>query len=339
MIKNNWIKILVVIILLVAGGFALNRFYLSDRNETKENINEDLVMEVEKGKLEKTVSVTGSLEPRQEKELQFLTGGEIDKIHINEGDKVKKGEILFSQNDKEEQLNVLETERQNNTARIKTSRSEVKESTMRLEIARDNLENTDLRAPFDGIISEVNPEEGDMVNSGTTAALVMDTTGYKVELDVEENEISQIEIDQPARAIIEALDDHQLEGRVDEIGERAEKENEVVTLPVTVMLDEKTEGLKPGFTAEVDIIVGEVTDEVIVPISAIFSREGEEMVAKVEDEEIVPTPVKTGLSSDSRIVILEGLESGDKILMNSYQQAGGGSNQNEFGPPMGRGGF
>ena len=64
--------------------------------------------------------------------------------------------------------------------------------------------------------------------------------------------------------------------------------------------------MKPEFSAEVEIIVDEIKDQVIVPITAIVNNRGAEQVMKVVDNKPVPTPVKTGLSNGFEVVILEG---------------------------------
>ena len=109
---------------------------------------------------------------------------------------------------------------------------------------------------------------------------------------------------------------------------QAVNNNGVVPLPVKIILTEETELLKPEFSADLEIIVDEVKDQVLVPITALINNRGQEQVMKIVDKKPVPTPVKTGLSNGFNVVILEGVQPGDEILINAHQFASGKTDNN-----------
>ena len=107
-------------------------------------------------------------------------------------------------------------------------------------------------------------------------------------------------------------------GGGDEKGKGAKKAHAKGTIPVKVLLDEVDYDIKLGVSAQVEIIVNEVKDEIVIPAAAVFSRAGRDYVVKVVDGEREEVPVETGLTDGLRIAIKSGLDVGDEILVNTY---------------------
>ena len=108
-----------------------------------------------------------------------------------------------------------------------------------------------------------------------------------------------------------------------------------------MQLDKADKQFKPGFSALVEIIIGRAEGELLVPISAILDRKGQKMVVKVVDNKPVQTPVKAGFSDGVYTAIEEGLAEGEEIVINVYEFAQAGSNNNSTrgGGVPGMGGF
>jgi multidrug efflux pump subunit AcrA (membrane-fusion protein) len=121
-------------------------------------------------------------------------------------------------------------------------------------------------------------------------------------------------------------------GVVHKLGDEASVSGASVTLPVTILLEEVDYDIKLGVSAQLDIIVEEVKDKVVVPVTAVFTKGGRDYVVKVSEGRNEEIAVVTGLSDGLNIVIESGLEPGDEILVNAFNYAP------DYGSPGGMGG-
>lgn len=344
--KKKWLMVGVIII-LIATFLVWNRFFKanSDKELTDQNINITInpqtVMTLEKGNLRKTVSTSGYLRPVDEKVLSFNLNGEVKDILVDKGDKVTQGEDLIKLDKNERELNYLKIKNAYELIKINGSDSEIEETKLDLTIAAKSLEDTTLKAPFSGLITEISVKSGDYVTQGKEVAYLIDDSSYEINATV--NEIDSLEIKKEQEVIIrlDAFPDREFEGIVKEIGYYTENVNGVVTLPVVIQVNKVEPEFRPGFSALLEIIVDQVEGKLLVPITAVFNQNEQPMVAKIIEGKAKSIPVKTGVSDGVYTVIEDGLIEGDKIMINTYQFAGikPEDNLNRFGGgmPMGMG--
>ena len=343
--KKRWliigVIIIVIIIALFIGGRFLNR--ASEEELTVQNTNikitPQMVTSVERGDLKKTVSTSGYLQPADEKALTFSLNGEIEEVLVSEGKRVTEGEALVRLEKSQQEYNYLKAKNTYELIKTSGSESEIKEQELNFQIAKKNLEDTTLKAPFSGLITEVFVKAGDYINSGREVAYIIDDSSYEIEVAVNEIDSLEIEVGQEAIIILDAFPGREFSGRVKEIHNYTQNVNGVVTLPVTVQLDKTDRQFKPGFSALVEIIIGKAEGELLVPISALLERKGQQMVVKVVDNKPVFTPVKVGFSDGVYTAIEEGLAEGEEIVINVFEFAKAGSKNNTTQGVPGMGGF
>ena len=341
--KKKWLIIGVIIIVVIIAFFVRSRF-LNKTNEeelTQQNIKitPQMVASVERGDLKKTVSTSGYLQPADEKVLTFSLNGEIEEVLVSEGKRVTEGEVLVRLERSQQEYNYLKAKNTYELIKTSGSESEIKEQELNFQIAKKNLEDTTLKAPFSGLITEVFVKAGDYINSGREVAYIIDDSSYEIEVAVNEIDSLEIEVGQEAIIILDAFPGREFSGRVTEIHNYTQNVNGVVTLPVTVQLDKTDRQFKPGFSALVEIIIGKAEGELLVPISALLERKGQQMVVKVVDNKPVFTPVKVGFSDGVFTAIEEGLAEGEEIVINVYEFAKAGSKNNTTQGVPGMGGF
>ena len=341
--KKKWLIIGVIIIVVIIAFFVRSRF-LNKTNEeelTQQNIKitPQMVASVERGDLKKTVSTSGYLQPADEKVLTFSLNGEIEEVLVSEGKRVTEGEALVRLEKSQQEYNYLKAKNTYELIKTSGSESEIKEQELNFQIAKKNLEDTTLKAPFSGLITEVSVKPGDYINSGREVAYIIDDSSYKIEVAVNEIDSLEIEVGQEAIIILDAFPGREFSGRVTEIHNYTQNVNGVVTLPVTVQLDKTDRQFKPGFSALVEIIIGKAEGELLVPISALLERKGQQMVVKVVDNKPVFTPVKVGFSDGVYTAIEEGLVEGEEIVINVFEFAKAGSKNNTTQGVPGMGGF
>lgn len=349
--KKKWliigVIIIVVIIALFFGSRFLNKTSEEELTEQKIKITPQMITSVERGDLKKTVSTSGYLQPADEKALIFSLNGEIEEVLTSEGKRVTEGEALVRLEKSQQELNYLRAKNTYELIKTSGSESEINEQELNFQIAKKNLEDTTLKAPFSGLITNVSAKPGDFIGSGNEVAYIIDDSSYEIEVAVNEIDSLEIEVGQEVIIILDAFPGREFSGRVREIHNYTQNVNGVVTLPVTVQLDKADRQFKPGFSALVEIIIGRAEGKLLVPISAILDQKGQQMVVKVVDNKSVFTPVKAGFSDGVYTAIEEGLAEGEEIVINVYEFAKAGSGSNAAGikgggmpmiPGMGGGG-
>ncbi len=338
MIKKSWRYIIIILIIIVIGTAVYFNFFKNKSQANEEAKQSRLLIEARKGKIVKTIAAEGYIEPINEKDLSFpssATGStKIKKIYIEEGELVKEGQLLIELDESEAELRYLQKENVYKLAKINGSDSEIREAKLDYKLASDDLENMDLYAPFDGIVTDIYFEEGNYYSNGDVAT-IKDVSRLQLEVNIEESNIPELSLGQKARIELACLPGKIINGEVIEIADEANNNNGTVSLPLTILLEDIDFDIKLGCSAEIDIITGEVNNKIVLPISAIFSKNGKEFVMKEIGDELKEVEVKTGMSNGLKIVVESGLNSGDKVLLNTYKQApvSNAAMQNEMRPP------
>jgi len=322
LIKKHWKAIIIVLLLVIIGGFFYFRITNVNRNSNERNISEENTLTVKKGSISKTIDGEGYISAINSENLSFpanSSGKKIIAINVDEGDYVEKGDILIELDKREAKLNLMQKENALENAKISGSSNEIEEAKLNLEIAKDQIENLSLKAPFTGLITDVFIEEGNYYENGK-AVTIKDTNRLKAEINIEESNFQAVSIGQKAKIELDAYPSLKINGEVTEIANEAENNGGTVTLPVTVTLDKISQDIKINSSAEVEIIVDKLENVIVVPITAVSSDKNGDFVYKVVDGESEKVEVETGLSNGLRIVVKSALNEGDKILLNTFAQ-------------------
>lgn len=221
-----------------------------------------------------------------------------------------------------------------------------------LEEAKTNLSKTTLLSPIDGDVIEVSREVGERVRGSDFSEDVVMTLAalhtMEVKIEVGEHDVVFLKVDQKADIKLDAFDGQNFPGKVTEIAHKAlirnpGTEQETTSFPVTVTLEQKPDGVYPGMSAEVRIRAENRDGALIVPVQSVTVRpektlkpdsalpvEGVKQVAPKDGlakvvfvvestNRIRAQRVKTGISSDTDIEIVNGLKEGDKIVEGPYR--------------------
>ncbi len=154
-----------------------------------------------------------------------------------------------------------------------------------LESAQYDLSKVRIESPIDGIVTRRNIQEGEtavigtMNNAGTVLLTLADMSSIQAEIEVDETNIPQVALGQPARVTIDAIPDRTFRGHVTEIGnspiqsESGSTGTQATNFKVVVALDEPVPDVRPGFTCTADITTATRTQALAVPIPAVAVRE------------------------------------------------------------------
>jgi HlyD family secretion protein len=192
-----------------------------------------------------------------------------------------------------------------------------------LEEAQAAVEAATMVAPFDGTVISVGAEVGDLVSANNVIVSLTDLTNLRVLATVDETDIAMVEIGQQAQITFDAFPGHSFSGQVLEVPLQGNLVQNVLTYDVPVSL-EGMDGvaLRPGMTANLNIVVGRRQDVLLVPALAVQQSDQGNVVLVQDkpDEPAVATPVQIGLSDGTYVEIVSGLIEGDRVLV-EYQAA------------------
>ncbi|HET7370759.1 MAG TPA: efflux RND transporter periplasmic adaptor subunit [Gammaproteobacteria bacterium] len=204
--------------------------------------------------------------------------------------------------------------------------------------AREQLDRTIIRAPIDGIVTQVDVKPGETVISGTTNIIgsalmnIADPSAMFAEVRVDEADIAHIELDQNVDVTAVAYPNDSLDGRVTFIGTSATtaEGHQGLSFKVKVLLAEGAKlDLRPGMSCRAQIHTRTSKDTLAVPVQAVLYTEADRKKASIdsasgyvfviEDGHATKRTVTTGISNDQNIAILSGLKAGDKVVTGPYQ--------------------
>lgn len=263
---------------------------------------------------------TAALEIKPVQKISLKVGGTLKKLYVSSGEYVKSGQLLAELTSDELLLS------------IETQRLQVKQSSLNLEEKVSARENTVVLAPISGVVSSVMVTEGERVSENTTVAVVSDLKKLEVVIPVDELDIGKVKLGQKAVVTANSLPDKEFRAEVTEIALEGATSSGVTTFDVKLTLEE-IEGLKPGMTANANIILEQKDHVLLIPVEAIQQRGKQKFVMVRTGEKDQPVSVETGLASEEQIEILSGLNEKDQVV---YTITGSTTNRQSFGPGGGR---
>jgi RND family efflux transporter MFP subunit len=207
------------------------------------------------------------------------------------------------------------------TAQLASAKAQV-------DLAAANLENTNVRAPFDGTVLRKDAEVGEIVAPSSagggltrTAIVTMADLGtLEVEVDVNEAYIAQVRNGEPARITLDAYPDTSFNGRVRQVVPTADRQKATVLVKVSIL--DKDARILPEMGARV-VFVSDVTSGaagatpriVRVPRSAIVTEGGASRVWTVDRDVVKSQAVEIGAERDDRVEVRRGLSGGERVVL------------------------
>ncbi len=165
--------------------------------------------------------------------------------------------------------------------------------------------------------------EGTEMYSGRNVYYLPDMTRMQVKANVHESVVDRIKSGQSASIRLDAFSDTRLAGSVSSVaGMASSSYSSVQNYETIILIDELPYNLsiKPGMTAEVDILVGTYVDVIAVPVGAITEHFGQSFVYVLKGPDAIRRRVVTGRSTHSFVEITEGLQEGEVVAMDAYQR-------------------
>lgn len=172
-----------------------------------------------------------------------------------------------------------------------------------------------VRAPFAGTVYRTDFKKGETVHVGAPVVWFADLDRLRVRANVDQVDLGRVALGQPVGIRSNAYPDRAWEARITElIPHVVLKKSRLVAEGLAEVMP-PAEGLVPGMTVDVEIMVAAVPEALQVPAEAVFTDEGGAFVYRVQDDRVQHTRVEVGRSTVARIEILEGLKDQDSVVL------------------------
>jgi membrane fusion protein (multidrug efflux system) len=294
------------------------------------------VMVVTPGNLQELLKTTGTLLADEEVELTFEGQGKIETIHFKEGTHVSKGQILAKLNDEDLQAQLVKLNLQNKLLQERVNRQKVllareaisqesfdqlmtdlhsNEAEIKLILVQ--IDKTEIRAPFDGIIGLRYISEGAYVSPTSRIARLIKIQPLKIEFAVPERYAGIVKVGNELRFRIENSPE-EYKAKVYALEPGIDPDTRTMTL--RALFPNKDASLQPGRFVSIQLIVREKKDALQVPTEAIIPELGGEKVFTVVNHKAVSSPITIGMRTPDAVEVTGGLHPGDSIVISGIMQ-------------------
>lgn len=281
---------------------------------------------VTRARVERTVSnvTSGTVKAEREAELSFGMVGRVGEVRVKLGDRVKAGQTIAALENAD--LGTVMKNAAVDFDRVRVfmkskalAPGEIERSQNALDVARANYEKSLMKAPFDGLVSELNLEVGQLSQVTTPLAdpllRVVDLEPRYVVTEVDEVDLPLVKEGVRARVKILAVRREPFKGSVRKVipyvKTRREQDR---TSEIEVTVDSEGTLLPVGASADVELVIETRGGVLAVPSRTILGRSGGRFVFTVLSGKARRTPVETGIMNYDTAEILSGLREGDVVL-------------------------
>ncbi len=186
-----------------------------------------------------------------------------------------------------------------------------------LAIAQKRADSLMVKAPFDGVVTVLPVQTGDVVQAGTQAVRLDDLSNFYLDVQISEVDIPKVAVGQPAQLVFDAYFDETFTGEITQIAPVGSIAQGVVEYTVRIKMNDGDGQIKPGMTAAVSIVVEEKADVFVVPNDALVMVDGQETVFVKRNGTFVAVPVSLGSYSDNYSEVTSAdIEEGEPIVLN-----------------------
>jgi membrane fusion protein (multidrug efflux system) len=275
---------------------------------------------------------TATLEAEADTEVVARVGGAVQRILVEEGARVRPGELLAVIDPRQLRLEAAQAraqfERTETDYRRQVelhqrglvaagafdgTRFDLAQKRAAYELATLQLTHTELRAPFGGVVAERRVRVGQNLAVGTTAFRIVDATRLRAAVHVPEAQLARLRPGQPAELGVDALPQRRFAARVARISPTVDPRT--ATVKVTLELSDRSGGLRPGMFARVGILFEQRSGALVIPAHALVEDAVAPTVFVVERGKAVPRALRIGLEDHGLVEVLTGLRGDERIVV------------------------
>jgi RND family efflux transporter MFP subunit len=323
-------KAVYIILFMLAWTACRNE---STRKESENEILNVHVQKVQSVEYASPVKASGFLGTSKEMKLSFKTGGILKSLPVNEGEKVRQGDVIA-------ELDLSEIEAQVTQARIGLEKAErdltragnlYRDSVVTLEqyqnaesayelartqkqIADFNLLHSRIKAPSHGTIQKILVETNEVIAPGYPALLFASTeSDWVVRATLSDKDIVRLALGDSGKVHMDAFPDRVFRGKISELGSVADPVTG--TYEVEILIPRVHPQFRTGFICRVELYPGEVTPSLVVPIESLLDASDRNANVFVYEQGMaLKRRVRLGAILNDKVVVLEGLSEGELVI-------------------------
>ena len=277
--------------------------------------------------------------PDEEVDLTFETSGKITDIFFQEGSFVKRGELLAKVNDKPLQAELKKLKAQIPLAEDRVFRqksllekdavsqeafeqvnTDLEKLHADIELVEARIAQTELRAPFDGMVGLRNVSEGAYTSPTTVISNLTRITPLKIEFTVSETEAHLLHAGSPITFQVRSEQGHTEAYNAKIFAIESKLDLNTMTLKARALYPNPNGRLKPGLSAMVEINAGEIENALTVPNESIVKEMGRDIAYLYSGGKVRQIELVLGRRMASKVQIVEGLQVGDTLVTTGVMQ-------------------
>ena len=215
----------------------------------------------------------------------------------------------------------------NRSEDIEQARAQVQAAQGTLQTAEAQLIDTQIVAPFDGVVTQIYAEVGSFVSpsisgsgaesSSSSSILLFSSVQNQVVVNLPESQIAKVQPGQSVTFNADAFPGEEFTGTVEHIADQATVNQNVTSFEVKISIDEPAaEKLKIGMNVEAEFEVGQLENALLIPNAAVVRRlDGEGVYVLGRDRTPVFTAIQTGETSGGQTEVISGLDGDEQVLL------------------------
>jgi membrane fusion protein (multidrug efflux system) len=296
------------------------------------------VAEIQAEQFTERLQTAGIVKAVEDVMLSPEEGGVIKEWKVEKGQRVSKGDVLGILKDdvlqasydaalaqyKLAELNfgkqqAVYQEQAISELQLKNSEYNRDAAKAQADLMKARLERAYLRSPIDGVFNDRFADAGEFAPPGVPVAHVVNLSVVKILAEIPEREAGSISHGAAARIVVEAIAGDTLTGKVSFVGSAVSPNNR--TLPVEIVIANPGMRLKPEMVAKVQVVISRRAGAILISDHVVQQVDKDRQVVFVEkDGRAEERVVKLGSRSGNKVEVLQGLNPGDRVIIEGFQK-------------------
>ena len=340
-------KLIVILLSSIMLSFACQKGK-TDSTAATEKDSEGVLIETKTLKTERFehhITINCTVEAILEAFVSPETNGQIKKVHVHEGQRVKKGDLLVSLNSDAVRSGIDEVKSSLGLAvtvyerrkglweknigseiQVLEARTSMESLQNRLKSLEAQLDMAEIRAPIDGIVDKIDRKEGELAMPGLELLQLVNLRQMRINAEMAETYLGRINEGDSVEVVFPTYTDRKIHTKIKRISNSINPKNRTVTIQVE--LDNEDESIKPNMMAS--LVMSDFIEDNALVVPAIIIKNDMQghfvYVVEHKDGKTVAqkTYVKAGLTEQGQTMVVEGLEEGRQVIVAGYNQVSNG---------------
>jgi len=237
---------------------------------------------------------------------------EVDGVSKQAFEAAEKGFKLAQEQYISAKANYELTQGKINPENIETAKAQLQQAKAAYDIAKSQLENTEVKATIGGIVASKNVKVGEMTSSALTAMSIADLSSAISKIGVTEDIINKIKVGDKVKVNVKVASNNAFDGTISSISPVADTKTQTYLVEIRIQND--TGMIKGGMFAEIRIAVDKAVNALAVPLESIIDDGGRKVVYITDGNKAIKREITTGYSDGILVQVLQGIKDNESVV-------------------------